>query len=505
MLRPWQTKIWLTRQRGESIHTTLSNQIADDIRLGRLASGHLMPGTRSLATQLGVNRKTVQSVYEELESQGWLVSKPRRGTYVADMLPESSLSREHQHLVDLGQGECSHEERDVMKEAVNSAPRSHMLMPSSVIAPNANDGIPDTRLIPYELLSRAFRRAIVQTSRQSYMGYGDPRGTLELRQSLQHMLNMDRFMNVSTNQVCVVRGSQMAIYLSSRVLNPENGVLVVEALSYTPAIAAFESNGFSIIRCKQDERGLDVQDLERILKQHKVAGVYTTPHHQYPTTVCLSMDRRLQLLQLSKRYEFVIMEDDYDHEFHYDSRPIPPLASLPHSENVIHMGSLSKVFAPGLRLGYMVASNAFIDRVAQEITLIDRQGNTVTELAVADLMQSGDVKKHIRKVRKIYQARRDVTATELTRIFGDTITFTLPAGGLALWIDISQLLSKKYRDHLELKDANLSALFDGHVVVSTDKTQNGGNLRAHIRFGYGALTEEEITVTLEQLAEKLKG
>ena len=153
----------------------------------------------------------------------------------------------------------------------------------------------------------------------------------------------------------------------------------------------------------------------------------------------------------------------------------------------------------------MASSKAFIDRVAQEITLIDRQGNTVTELAVADLMQSGDVKKHIRKVRKIYQARRDFAADALTRIFGDTVSFSLPGGGLALWVDISQPLSRKYRDNLALTDDDLSALFDGYVVVSTKKMKETGNLQAHIRFGYGAMTEDEITVALERLADKLIG
>ena len=489
MLRPWQTKIWLSRKNGESIYTTLSNQIAEDICSGRLAPGHMMPGSRSLALQLGINRKTVQQVYEELESQGWLVSKPRQGTYVADMLPELSLSCENQELVGRAQGAssagCSFEGKLLS---------SHHIMGSSTIY----DGVPDTRLIPFELLSRAFRRAIVQTSRQPNFGYGDPKGTEALRQSLQRMLNMDRFMNVTTDQICVVRGSQMGIYLSSKVLDPAKGVLVVECLSYSPAVSAFESNGFNVVRCRQDERGLDIEDLEKILSCYQVAGVYTTPHHQYPTTVSLSMDRRLKLLKLSKIHGFAVLEDDYDHEFHYESRPIPPLASLPNSENVVHIGSLSKVFVPGLRLGYVVASSVFINRIAEEITLIDRQGSTVTELAVADLMQSGDVKKHIRKVRKIYQVRRDHAASELQRIFSDKVSFCLPPGGLALWIDISQLLIAAGGNNSEHLLSHLPVLSGSKLFTSAESI-----FPTHARFGFGALTESEITLALEQFAEQL--
>lgn len=489
MLRPWQTKIWLSRKSGESIYTTLSNQIAEDICSGRLTPGHMMPGSRALALQLGINRKTVQQVYEELESQGWLISKPRRGTYVADTLPELSLSCENLELVSLAQG--AFPAGDSFEAKLLS---SHNALESSSI----NDGVPDTRLIPFELLSRAFRRAIVKTSRQPYLGYGDPKGTDALRQSLQRMLNMDRFMNVTTDQICVVRGSQMAIYLSSKVMDPTKGVMVVECLSYSPAVAAFESNGFNVIRCRQDEQGLDIEDLEKILSCHQVAGVYTTPHHQYPTTVSLSMDRRLKLLQLSQLHGFAVLEDDYDHEFHYDSRPIPPLATLPNSENVIHIGSLSKVFAPGLRLGYMVSKPAFINRVAEEITLIDRQGNTVTELAVADLMQSGDVKKHIRKVRKIYQARRDHAASELQRIFSDKVSFRLPQGGLALWIDISRLLTPFGDNKPEDLLSNLPVLSGSKFFTNTETI-----VPVHVRFGFGALTEGEITIALERFAAQL--
>ncbi|MFY0084172.1 PLP-dependent aminotransferase family protein, partial [Acinetobacter baumannii] len=123
------------------------------------------------------------------------------------------------------------------------------------------------------------------------------------------------------------------------------------------------------------------------------------PHHQYPTTVTMPMSRRLQLLELSKKWGFYIIEDDYDHEFHYDSRPMPPLASLPHSELVIHVGSLSKVFAPGIRLGYIVAAPPIIHSITEDILLIDRQGNNITELALADLMQRGEIKRHIRKMK----------------------------------------------------------------------------------------------------------
>jgi GntR family transcriptional regulator/MocR family aminotransferase len=153
---------------------------------------------------------------------------------------------------------------------------------------------------------------------------------------------------------------------------------------------------------------------------------------------------------------------------------------------------MSKVFAPGLRLGYLAADKKFIERAAQEIVLIDRQGNTITEHVLADLMESGEVKRHIRKTRKQYQARRNFAANEFSRVFSDNISFNLPTGGMALWVDISKLVEGKEISNLQHKDVNLSTLFCDHSAKPT-----------HIRFGFGALNEQEITQSLQKLSQIL--
>jgi len=484
MLRPWETQFWLEDSPGKTLHSKLLNKLTADIKDGRLAPGSMLPGSRSLAEQLGVNRKTVQLVYEELEAQGWLITRPRSGTFVSETFPEQGLSPINKDLV------SSTHKAKLPSELVEILYQD-ALSPYNNI-PATNDGIPDSRLIPYELLARTYRRVCINLSRQSKLGYGDPRGSIELRDSVRKMLSGDRFMNCSTEQVCIVRGSQMGIYLASRVLDPKKGAIVMEDLYYLPARAAFESNGFKVLKCRLDDRGLNIDHLQEILDKHTVAGIYVTPHHQYPTTVCLPMDRRLALLELSKSFKFVVLEDDYDHEFHYETNPIPPLASLPNSENVVHIGSMSKVFAPGLRLGYIAADTQFIERAAQEIVLIDRQGNTLSELVLSSLMESGEVKRHIRKSRREYESRRNHTAQEFKRVFGDKISFSLPTGGMAIWVDISKLANGKKLESLPNKDSTLSTLYTDDKIAP-----------AHVRFGFGALNKTEITKSIEQLSEAL--
>ena len=484
MLRPWETQFWLEGSLGKTLHSRLLNTLATDIKDGRLPPGSMLPGSRSLAKQLGVNRKTVQQVYEELEAQGWLITRPRSGTFVSEILPEQGLSSSNEHLVS-----STHKTKlpsELIETIYQDAVSSYNEPPIS------NDGVPDSRLIPYELLARTYRRVCINLSRHSKLGYGDPRGSIELRNSVKKMLSGDRFMNCSTDEVCIVRGSQMGIYLASRILDPKKGAIVMEDLCYLPARAAFESNGFKIIKCKIDQDGLNIDHLRELLNKHDITGIYVTPHHQYPTTVCLPIKRRLDLLELSKSFNFAVLEDDYDHEFHYDTKPIPPLASLPNSENVVHIGSMSKVFAPGLRLGYIAADARFIERAAQEIVLIDRQGNTLSELVLSDLMESGEVKRHIRKTRKEYEIRRNFAAVELIRTFGKKISFTLPTGGMAIWVDISELIKGKTLNKLPGKDSTLSTHYTDDEITPS-----------HLRFGFGSLNETEITHSIEKLADVL--
>jgi GntR family transcriptional regulator/MocR family aminotransferase len=405
-----------------------------------------------------------------LEAQGWLVTRPRKGTFVADVLPEKKLQIKSGSVRKVS-------DKPIIQQV---AQQPH------------NDGVPDPRLIPYELFSRAYRHALIKITQNQYMGYGDPRGMAELRLALQQMLSMERFMNVADDEICIVRGSQMGIFLASRALPNRQGVIVVEELYYPSAFKAFQSNGFQVVSVKLDEQGIIIDDMERILQEHSVAAIYTTPHHQYPTTVTMTMNRRLQLLELSKKWGFYIIEDDYDHEFHYDSRPMPPLASLPHSELVIHVGSLSKVFAPGIRLGYIVASSSVIQSITEDILLIDRQGNNITELALADLMQRGEIKRHIRKMKKIYQLRRDHALAEFQRVFAESIQIQPPAGGMALWVKFQKPFTQEQL--IKLKKLNIDTEHKFKQIESPNRC---------IRFGFAALSEQEITSLIEALNDAL--
>ena len=214
------------------------------------------------------------------------------------------------------------------------------------------------------------------------LGYGDPRGSAELRAAISNMLNIDRGLTTTPDNICLTRGSQMAIYLAARILAGPGDTVVMEELSYPPAREAFRFAGAEVVPVPLDAQGMRVDELEKICRKKRVRAVYVTPHHQFPTTVLMKPDRRMRLLALAAQFGFAIVEDDYDHEFHFAHQPMLPLASADMSGKVVYIGSLSKILSPSLRLGYLVGPKSFIDRAASEIMMIDRQGDPATEGAV---------------------------------------------------------------------------------------------------------------------------
>lgn len=483
MLRSWDLNLQITKSSGVVVYLQIAQQIIDEIQRGRLAPSAAMPGTRELAAKMNVNRKTIVLAYDELIAQGWLTTESRRGTFVSAKLPRFSPDRLSN--IDLA-------------PPVTEAPAPALAAYTSAIETgntsqliDFNDGIPDTRLIPFETISKAFRHALIEPIRTNKLGYSDPRGMLSLRHALSEMLNMERGLNVDIDNICIARGSQMGIFLAARVLANSNQYVVVENLSYPPAREAFRSCGAKVLTVGLDQNGINVNELEALCKKYPICAIYVTPHHQFPTTVMMTAERRLKLLMLAEQYNFVIVEDDYDHEFHFHHHPVFPLASSNHAGRVIYVGSLSKVLAPGLRVGYIVASKEIINQCASEVMLIDRQGNSVTELAVAALMDSGEIKRHIRRTLKVYSERRNVLIQLLQNELCQFVNFDSPNGGLAIWlrlnegIDVNKLVQKALLEKVRILPA---PMFSESPI----------NINA-IRLGFGSLNATELTTGIQRL------
>jgi GntR family transcriptional regulator/MocR family aminotransferase len=309
------------------------------------------------------------------------------------------------------------------------------------------------------------------------------------------MLAATRGLATEAQDVVVTSGSQMALELVSRALFRSGDVVAVEHLGYSRAWAAFQQHGATLAPIPVDAAGLDVDALANFVKRTPIRAVYVTPHHQYPTTVTLSAGRRIALLELAKRMRFAVIEDDYDHEYHYEGRPVLPLASADRAGVVIYIGSLAKVLAPGVRLGYVAAPRPLLDAVAAHRACLDRQGDHAIECAAAELLEQGDIQRHARRAKRIYRARRDFLAGALRCELGAALSFNVPAGGLTIWataapdIDVDAWASRAQERGVTLYTARDFA-YDRRP-------------RPHVRLGFAPFREQELAAWVKLLRKAL--
>ena len=461
----------------------LAGSVIREIERGRLKPGDRLPGTRALARTLGVHRNTVDAAYQELVLQGWLTAEASRGTFVARDLP------------DLGTQNWG--ARPAAAHLASPLPQAR----PAPVPMQFSDGAPDARLMPGLELARAFRRSLTGAELKSLPGYGDPRGAPSLRTALARYLSAERGLTVGAGDILITRGSQMALFLAAAVLDPGDAI-AVEDPGYPLAWKAFRAAGARVVGAPVDAQGLDVERLEALLaRDPTIRAVYVTPHHQFPTTVTLGAGRRLRLLEMARRHGLILIEDDYDHEYRFEGRPVLPLAARALSQGrdqdrIIHIGSVSKLLSPVVRIGYATGAPDLIQTMTARREAIDRQGDLPLERALARLIDDGDLGRHARKARKIYEQRRDLLCAEIAARLDDAVAFDKPAGGLALWlrvnpdIDAAAWAAEAERCGLILTHGRQLQLEPGPKVCAAANA---------FRIGFASLDETELVRAVDRL------
>lgn len=480
MLRPWELNVDIVRESGTALHVQIAQKIIDNIQSGRFTPGVALPGTRDLANKIKVNRKTVIQAYDELISEGWLISENKRGTFVSNRA--LAINHHNKPALRIQHRKTPQPQKELT--SIYSKRQAHDLIQFS-------EGLPDVRLLPLEMLSRAMRHALIFSARNNKSAYGDPKGSMILREAILQMLNIERGLHANLDNLCIVRGSQMGIFLAARIFIEPNDCVVLEQLCNPLARDAFKSCGAKIQYVSHDDEGLDVDNLQLLCELYQIRAVYVTPQHQIPTTVCMSQSRRKKLLALAEQYDFLIIEDDSDHEFNYSPKATLPLASIQASNHVIYIGSLSKTLTSGFRIGYMVAPKEIIQQCANQISLIDRQGDIITELAIAELLHTGEIKRHNLRTLKIYEERYTFIISLIRKELSEFVSFTPPKCGLAIWLKVCSSIDM-YR---LLSDAEVEKV----SMTSGTSYSASNNLTPAIRLGFANLNNDEIRLGIQRL------
>jgi len=483
----------LSARHGEMpLFARIAELISSEIRRGRLKPGDRLPGSRSLAAELGVGRNTVVAAYAELVSEGWLETRVAGGSFVSAALPETKTRRfAARSALQVVSGAGFDFERRLLERDLQT-PRDCISL---------YGGVPDLRSFPSAALARAYRRALRGAGHPN-LEYTTPFGHPRLRAALSQLVSASRALAVNADQILVTHGSQMALDLVARTLIRPGDRVAVEEIGYQPAWAALRQAGARLVYIPVDRSGIEVDRLEQALAEGPLRAVCLTPHHQYPTTASLPIARRLRLLELAAAHRFAIIEDDYDHEFHYEGRPLSSLAGADRAGVVIYIGTLAKVLAPGLRLGFVAASREFVETLGAVRFDIDRHGDSVTEQAVAELLEDGELGRHARRMRRVYHARRDAFAALLERHLGGALRFEVPLGGMALWAEANA----------DIDTARwLTSARERGVLFATGSSYAAKSLSArrlryyaqHLRLGFARYDEAELETAVKRMVSAL--
>ena len=485
---PFKSIIVLERKSHQTLILQLANQLIKLINNGTLKPEALLPGSRKLADMLLVHRKTVVAAYEELVIQGWLISKAQQGTYVNANLPIVKHNTLANNKLKGGVTKAGFtiNTNPIVKFRTNKEANGFISL---------NDGVSDVRLTPLNTLAKLYRNVAAKESIIPYLSYTSTYGHPELRATLVNYLNKTRGLNISIDNILLTRGSQMGINLACNMLFNQGDFICVGATNYTAADICAIQNGAKIIRIEVDEKGLNTVALEAVCKSQSIKAVYVTPHHHHPTTVTLSAARRLHLLQLAKEYNFAIMEDDYDYDFHYNNAPILPLASYDLNGNVIYIGSVCKTVAPVFRIGYMVAAKEVIDEAANLRRYIDRQGDALLELSFSRFIKNGDLDRHINKALKIYKTRRDMFCMLLKKELSNFLSFQIPTGGMAVWVILDLKYSWARVEEVAKEYCLNIGAWERYDVIKAG--HNG------IRMGFATYNESEMITLVQRLKKVL--
>ncbi|NWJ42497.1 MAG: PLP-dependent aminotransferase family protein [Geothrix sp.] len=477
-MRPQSLFLTLADAPGSPLYQRIALTLQNAILEGRVPRQTALPGSRVLADLLGVNRRTVIAALQELEAQGWLVTRPNSGTFVADELPSGAGVGPHPGT--LPGAQVGFDLPSILQPASMTVAGDLLL----------EDGAPDPRLAPAEELAKGYQRALRRHGPR-ILSDRDPLGTPLLREIVAAWVSERHGVSVGPERILITRGSREALVLLAGALFRPGSLAAVENPGNRRAWDIFQQIAKMELRpVTVDAEGMVPSALEAVLRQDRIRVLYLTPRRQFPTTAVLSQERKKAILQLAETYRLAVLEDDYDGEYCYEGARTEPLLSMDGTGQVIHIGSLSRLLAPGLKLGYMVLPPPLIPYLAKLRRSRGELGDPVLEWAVADLIRDGELVRHLRKVRKIYASRRDFLVARLQKDLGDHLEVVTPQGGLSLWL--------RGREGTDL-EAWIQAARSSGLILNPPSFFHEGTPEPAFRMGFAQADERELEEAVTRL------
>jgi GntR family transcriptional regulator / MocR family aminotransferase len=473
----------------QPLHRQLYQELRGSILNGRLSAGQRLPSTRALAKSLGVSRATVTQSYEQLASEGYLKTVVGSGTAIACQLPEELL-------------QAAPVKADRPVKPLRPAPVKLSSYGESLAdflrepeEPNLLFNFKYCRPAVDHFPMEEWRRLLLRHCRAGQpelLDYAEgSQGYAPLREAIARYLARARAVHCSADQIIIVNGSQQALHLCAQVLVDRGAEVAIEEPGYLGARHTFLTHGARLRPVPVDEMGVQPEALPEI----EARLLYVTPSHQFPTGAVLPLSRRLELLAWAEKTGALIIEDDYDSEFRYGGRPVPALQGLAQNANVLYVGTFSKILFPALRLGYLVVPPALTGVFERAKWLTDRHTPTLEQRALADFISEGYLERHLRRMRTLYDQRRQKLVSALQTQFGERVTILGVNSGMHLMIR----LQSQWSDEEVVRRAATV----GVGLISARLYYLGKCRGDEFVIGYATLSERKIQEGMRRLARAL--
>ncbi|TFW28073.1 MocR-like pyridoxine biosynthesis transcription factor PdxR [Duganella callida] len=462
--------------RGWPRQRLLHECLRDAIRKGTLAAGTRLSASRALAEELGVARNTVLYAYEQLASEGFVVTD-RRGTLVAAVAPERTPAP---RAPSVSQAGLSRRVRD-LRPVHGPADRMGAFVP----------GVPALDHFPLALWRRMLERAM-RTLSVAQLNYGDPAGETALRAAIADHLRASRGVLCDAGQVFITDGTQSSLDLCMRALADDGDTIWIENPGYSGALAAARAAGLAVAGIDVDDEGMAPAGDDWLLRPPRL--IYTTPSHQYPTGSVLSLGRRHALIASARAAGALIIEDDYDSEFRHDGAPLSSMQGLAQDAPVVYLGTFSKTMFPSLRIGFVVVPAGLAQAFARMRAQSSSRGRVAEQMALAEFLRSGQFVLHLRRMRRLYRQRRDALVAALETHLGSVAAVHGGSAGMHL--------SLRFHD-ARIDDVAVAAQVQAYGVcvnaLSRHDTQGVSGWRG-LMLGYAQVPAEQMDALVKQLA-----
>ncbi len=432
-------RIPLDRQDDTPLYQQIELYLRQSILSGSLQPYTRLPATRQMARDLDVNRITVQNAYANLEADGLIYSQVGSGTYVLPQptlhpIPKSNPEEPWplwQQEIEAERGPAHPNGGHILKEMVQTTRHPDLI--------NFSGGSGDARLFPVKDYRRVIQ-TILRRDGIAALDYGEYSGFAPLRSTIAHVL-ASQGIEAHPENILITAGSQQAIALVSQLLLKSGDTVLVESPTYATALDLFRSLGLKIVTAPVDEKGMQVENLEKLLQQHHPRLIYTIPNFHNPTGACMTSARRRQLIALADRYNVPILEDDFVGDLRYDGRSQPALKSLDPGGRVIFVSTFSKMLMPGLRVGFLMAEGPVYERLVDYKRVIDLTTSNLQQRVLEAYMTVGRYQAHLRRSSLLYRKRRDAMLQAINRYLPADVHVDPPQGGLFIWLRLPEGLT----------------------------------------------------------------